>query len=148
MNLTRLFAAIAMAPLAVIPILSVLFGPWAASHGGLRSWLGIVGPAVAVAYPLVILVGLPMHLALVRQRCTTWRHYALVGALLGAVPVMGYVVVAIAFEAKFALSALAGATARNLEWGAIGVVVFGACSVAVSLAFRALAIRRADPDGL
>jgi hypothetical protein len=69
--MTRLLAAIAVAPLAVIPVLSVLFGPWAATHGGLRSWLGIVGPAVVVAYPLVMLVGLPMHLAMVRQRCTT-----------------------------------------------------------------------------
>ena len=136
--MTRLLAAIVVAPLAVIPVLSVLFGPWVATHGGLRSWLGIVGPALALAYPLVILVGLPVHLALVRQRCTAWRHYAIVGALLGAVPVTGYVVVAILFEAKFRVSALAGATARNLEWGAIGVAVFGASSAAVALAFRAV----------
>jgi hypothetical protein len=138
----RTLAAIAIAPLAVIPVLSVLFGPWAIAHGGARSWLGIVGPALVVAYPMVILFGLPMHLALVRARCTRWRDYAVTGALLGAVPVAGYVVVAIAFEAKFALAAMGRAALRNLEWGAIGVAVFGLSSMAIALAFRALAFRR------
>lgn len=145
--MTRLLAAIAIAPLAVIPVLTLLFGPWAAAHGGLRSWFGIIAPALAIAYPLVILVGLPMHLALVRQRCTAHRHYAVVGALLGAVPVVGYVIVAIAFEAKFVVSAMGRAATRNFEWGAIGVLVFGACSTAVALVFRALALRRTGLDG-
>jgi hypothetical protein len=135
----RTFAAVAAAPLAVIPVLIVLFGPWAIANGGVRSLLGIVGPALVVAYPLVILFGLPMHLALVRARCTRARDYAIAGALLGSVPVMGYVLVAVAVEAKFALSAISAALLRNLQWGAIGVVVFGACAVAIALAFRAIA---------
>jgi hypothetical protein len=142
----RTLAAIAVAPLAVVPILTVLFGPWALDHGGVRSLLGILMPAIVVAYPMVILFGLPMHLALVRARCTRWRDYAAAGALLGAIPVIGYVIVAIAFEAKFNLAAMAGAAARNVEWGAIGVVVFGLCSTAIAVAFRAIAARR--PDGL
>ncbi len=108
-----------------LPVLALLFGPWAIAHGGWRSLLGILGPAIVVAYPLVLLFGLPMHLALVRQRRTRARDYALAGSLLGAVPVLGYVVVAVAFEAKFAIAAMPRAAARNLEWGAIGVVVFG-----------------------
>jgi hypothetical protein len=143
--MTRTFAAIAIAPLAVIPVLTLLFGPWVIAHGGWRSLSGILTPALVVSYPLIVLVGLPMHLALVRQRCTRVRDYALAGALLGAVPVIGYVIVAIAFEAQFVLSAMPRATARNLEWGAIGVAVFGACSVAVAVAFRAIAVR---PDRL
>jgi hypothetical protein len=135
----RTLAAIAIAPLAVIPVLSILFGPWAIGLGGLRSLLGILMPAIVVAYPMVILFGLPMHLALVRARCTRWRDYAAAGALLGAVPVVGYVIVAIAFEAKFNIAAMAGAAARNVEWGAIGVVVFGLCSTAIAIAFRATA---------
>ena len=89
-----------------------------------------------------------MHLALVRQRCTRWRDYALAGALLGAVPVLGYVLVAVAFEAKFVMAAMPRAAARNFEWGAIGVVVFGACSAAVATA-RSAAIARltASPSG-
>ena len=134
----RTLAAIAIAPLAVVPVLTVLFGPWAATSGGTRSLAGILLPAVVVAYPMVILFGLPMHLALVRQRCTRRRDYAIAGVLLGAVPVAGYVMVAVAFEAKFAIAAIGPAFIRNAEWGAIGVVVFGVCSAAVALAFRAL----------
>ena len=142
--MTRTLAAVAVAPLAVIPVLLVLFGPWALAHGGARSLAGIILPAVAVAYPMVILFGLPMHLALVRQRRTRLRDYALTGVLLGAVPVVGYVLVAVAFEAKFAVSAMAPALVRNAEWGAIGVLVFGACSAAVAIAFRAVALRAAS----
>ena len=136
LGMTRTLAAIALAPLAVVPVLTLLFGPWAISHGGWRSLLGILTPAIVVSYPLVILVGLPMHLALVRQRCIRLRDYAIAGVLLGAVPVIGYVIVAVAFEAQFALSAVPRALARNLEWGVIGVLVFGACSTAVAIAFR------------
>jgi hypothetical protein len=57
----RTLAAAAIAPLAVVPVLVVLFGPWAAAHGGTRSRAGILTPALVVAYPLVILFGLPMH---------------------------------------------------------------------------------------
>jgi hypothetical protein len=135
--MTRTLAAIAVAPLAVVPVLTMMFGAWALANGGLRSLAGIIGPALVVAYPTVILFGLPMHLALVRQRATRWRDYALVGALLGAIPVIGYCLVAIVFDAKFAWSALPAATVRNLEWGAIGT-----CSTAVALAFRATVGRR------
>jgi hypothetical protein len=140
--MARTLSAIVIAPLAVVPVLTLLFGPWAIGHGGLRSLLGILTPAVVVAYPMVILFGLPMHAALVRAGCTRWRDYAAAGALLGAIPVIGYVIVAIVFEAKFNVAALARAAARNLEWGAIGVVVFGVCSTAVAVAFRAFALRR------
>lgn len=143
--MTRTLAAILIAPLAVVPVLAIMFGPWALSRAGLAGLMGIIGPAVVVAYPLVILFGLPMHAALVRQRCTRWAHYALTGALLGAVPVVGYCLVAIGFEAKFELAAMGSAVARNIEWGAIGVVVFGACSTAVALAFRAIALGAARP---
>jgi hypothetical protein len=143
--MTRTLAAIAIAPLAVIPVLAVLFGPWAIAHGGMRSLAGILLPAVVVAYPMVLAFGLPMHVALVRQRHTRWRDYAVTGALLGAVPVAGYVLVAVAFEAKFAVAAMGAALVRNAKWGAIGVVVFGLCSAAIAIAFRAIAIRR---DGL
>jgi len=135
----RTVAAIVVAPLAVIPTLSVLFGPWALAHGGARSLFGILMPAVIVAYPLLILFGLPMHLALTREGYTRARHYAVAGALLGAIPVIGYVIVAVMFEAKFALAAMPMAAARNFEWGAIGVLVFGLCSTAVALTFRATA---------
>ena len=140
----RTLAAIAIAPLAVIPVLVVLFGPWAIAHGGARSLTGIVVPAIVVAYPMVVLFGLPMHLALVRAGCMRWRDYAITGVLLGAVPVAGYVVVAVAFEAKFAIAAMGPAFLRNAEWGAIGVMVFGLCSAAIAIAFRAIAIRRDD----
>jgi hypothetical protein len=137
----RMLAAIVIAPLAVIPVLLVLFGPWAFAHGGTATLAGIVIPALLVSYPIVILFGVPMHLALVRQHCTRRRDYAIAGALLGVVPVAGYVLVAVAFEAKFAPAALGSAFARNAEWGAIGVVVFGLCSTAVALAFRSQAFR-------
>lgn len=135
----RTLAAIAIAPLAVVPILIVLFGPWAISKGGLRSLVGILGPALVLAYPVVVVVGIPMHLALVRGRCTRPRDYAIAGALLGSVPVIGYVLVAVAFEARFVLSAMGAALARNLEWGAIGVLVFGLCGTAIAVAYRATA---------
>jgi len=54
------------------------------------------------------------------------------------------VVVAVAFEAKFAIAAMGPAFLRNAEWGAIGVMVFGLCSAAIAIAFRAIAIRRDD----
>jgi hypothetical protein len=135
----RVLAAIAIAPLAAIPVLMVMFGPWAIAHGGWRSMSGILLPALIVSYPLVVLFGLPMHLALVRQHYTRVRDYALAGALLGAVPVIGYVIVAVVFEAQFAVSAIPRAAARNFEWGAIGTLVFGACSTAVAIAFRKIA---------
>ena len=137
--MTRVLAAVAIAPLAVVPVLTVMFGTWAIAHGGWRSMAGILTPAIVVAYPLLILFGLPMHFAMVRQRSTRVRDYSLAGLLLGAVPVFGYAMVAVIFEAQFALSAIPRAAARNLEWGAIGVAVFGACSTAVALAFRAVA---------
>jgi len=143
--MTRTLAAIALAPLAVIPVVVLLFGPWALAHGGRTSLFGIVLPALAIGYPLTLLFGLPMHLALVQQRVTRLRDYALAGALLGAVPVIGYVIVAIVFEARFTLAAIPRATARNIEWGAIGVVVFGTCSTAVAVAFRSIV--RAFPSG-
>lgn len=138
----RTVTAVAVAPLAVVPVLGVLFGPWAIANGGLRTWLGIAAPALLVTYPLVLLFGLPMHVALVRACCTRARDYAIAGALLGAVPVIGYVLVAVAFEAKFALPAMGRALARNVEWGAIGVAVFGLCTIAVALTFRAIALNR------
>lgn len=146
--MTRLLAAIAVSPLASVPVLTVLFGPWAIGHGGLRSLAGIVGPALIVAYPLVLLCGLPMHFALVRQGATAWRHYAIVGALLGTVPVIGYVLVAVAFEAKFVMSLMGTALARNYQWGAIGVVVFGLCSTAIAVAFWAAVFLRPETRGL
>lgn len=146
--MTRTLAAIAAAPLAVVPVLVVLFGPWVLAHGGTRALIGIITPAVVVAYPMVILFGLPMHLALVRQRCTRWRDYMLTGVLLGAIPVAGYVLVAVAFEARFEIAAMGPALVRNAEWGAIGVAVFGLCSVAVAMAFRAIALpATASPSG-
>ena len=138
--MTRTLAAIAIAPLAVIPVLGLLFGPWALTHGGVRSLAGILMPAVIVGYPLVMLVGLPLHLALVQQRYTRWRDYAITGTLLGAVPVAGYVLVAVLFEAKFVLSAVGAALVRNATWGTIGVMVFGLCGAAVAIAFRAIAV--------
>jgi hypothetical protein len=138
----RTLVAIAVSPLAVIPVLLVLFGPWAIARWDLRSLIGVLVPAVIIAYPLVVLFGLPMHFALVRQRATAFRHYVLVGALLGAVPVIGYCIVAIVFEAKFDVARLATAMLRNAEWGAIGVVVFGSCSAAVAIAFRTIAVAR------
>jgi hypothetical protein len=140
--MTRTLAAVVTAPLAVVPVLAVLFGPWAFTHGGVRSLAGILMPAAVVAYPMVLLFGLPMHLALVRQGLTRRRDYAITGALLGAVPVAVYVVVAVLFEAKFALPAMAPALVRNFAWGAIGVVVFGLSSAAVAIVFRAIAIQR------
>jgi hypothetical protein len=140
----RTLAAIAIAPLAVFPVLALLFGPWALAHGGTRSLAGILVPALIAAYPMVILFGLPMHLALVRQRCTRRRDYALAGVLLGAIPVAGYVLVAVAFDAKFEAAKLLPTLAKNAAWGAIGVVVFGACSAAVAIAFRAIVFRRPD----
>jgi hypothetical protein len=142
----RVLAAIAIAPLAVLPVLMVIFGPWALGHGGWRSLSGILLPALVVSYPLVVVVGLPMHLALVRQRYTRVRDYAVAGTLLGAVPVIGYVIVAVVFEAQFALSAIPRAAARNFEWSAIGMVVFGACSTAVALVFRATVGPTASPS--
>lgn len=136
----RPLAAIAIAPIAVIPILVIVFGPWAFSNGGMRSLVGIVGPALILAYALVVLFGVPMHLALVRARCTRIRDYAIAGALLGSVPIIGYVIVAVAFEAKFVPPAMSAALLRNLEWGAIGVLVFGLCGTAIAIAFRATAL--------
>jgi hypothetical protein len=141
--MTRTLAAIAAAPLAVIPVLLVLFGPWALSHGGVRSLSGILAPALVVAYPTLILFGVPLHLALVHQRFTRRRDYAIAGILLGAVPVIGYYIVAVVFEARFVPAAIPAAAVRNLEWGAIGVVVFGLCSAAIAIAFRTIAIRPA-----
>ena len=136
----RTLAAIAIAPLAAVPVLALLFGPWAIAHGGSRSITGIILPALVVAYPMVILFGVPMHLVLVQQRVTGARAYAIAGILLGAVPVIGYYVVAVAFEARFLPAAIPAAAIRNLEWGAIGVGVFGLCSAAIATAFRAIAI--------
>ena len=138
----RTLAAIAIAPLAAVPVLALLFGPWAIAHGGSRSITGIILPALVVAYPMVILFGVPMHLVLVQQRVTGARAYAIAGILLGAVPVIGYYVVAVAFEARFLPAAIPAAAIRNLEWGAIGVSVFGLCSAAIATAFRAIAIQR------
>lgn len=138
--MTRTLAAIAAAPLAVVPVLAVLFGPWALAYGGAGALIGIITPAVVVAYPMVVMFGLPMHLALVHQRCTRWRDYMLTGVLLGAIPVIGYVLVAVAFEAQFEIAAMGRALIRNAEWGAIGVAVFGLCSAAVAMAFRAIAL--------
>ena len=53
--------------------------------------------------------------------------------------------VAVAFDANFEVVKLWPTLAQNATWGAIGVVVFGVCSAAVAIAFRAIAIRR---DGL
>lgn len=62
---------------------------------------------------MVLIAGLPMHWALTWQQRTRVRDYAIAGALLGAVPVIGYVIVAVAFEAKFAVSAMSRAFSRN-----------------------------------
>jgi len=142
---TRTLAAIAIAPMAVVPVLATLFGTWAITTGGMPTLMGILGPALVVAYPATILFGLPMHLALVHQRCIKWRDYAITGALLGSVPVAGYVIVAVLFDAKFDIAAIGPTLAKNATWGAIGVLVFGACSTAVAIAFRAIVIR---PDNL
>ena len=141
LRLMTTLAAIAIAPLAAVPVLARCLGPGllptVASAPG-----RIVGPALVVAYPMVMLFGLPMHLALVHQRCTRWRDYAIAGILLGAVPVTGYYFVAVVFEAQFVPAAIPSAAVRNLEWGAIGVGVFGLCSAAIAITFRMIAIRQ------
>ena len=131
----RTLAAMAIAPLAVIPVLVVLFGPWALAHGGSRSLTDILAPATVLSYAMTILIGLPVHFMLIRQRRVRGRDYAITGALLGAVPVFGYYLVAVAFESRLGI---VSSLMRNAEWGAIGVVVFGTCSAAVALAFRTL----------
>jgi hypothetical protein len=141
-TLAAIAIAIAIAPLAVVPVLAALFGPWALTTGGMRSLVGILGPALVVAYPATVLFGLPMHLALVQQQCTRWRDYAVTGVLLGAVPVAGYVLVAVMFDAQFQIAAMGSTLAKNATWGGIGVLVFGLCSAAVAITFRALAFRR------
>jgi hypothetical protein len=142
--MTRTLATLVIAPLAVVPVLTMLFGPWALTSGGMRSLMGILGPALVVAYPATVLFGLPMHLALVHQRCIKWRDYAITGALLGSVPVAGYVIVAVLFDAKFDIAAIGPTLAKNATWGAIGVLVFGTCSAAVAIAFRAIVTRPAN----
>jgi hypothetical protein len=137
----RLLAGVLVAPLAAAPVIALIFGWWAWTHGGLATLGSITWQTLAVTYPAIVFFGLPVHLALDRQRYRRFAHYVTAGALLGALPVIGYTVVAIAFEAKFAISAIGRATVRNLEWGAIGVLVFGAVSAAVAAAFWLVAVR-------
>jgi hypothetical protein len=103
----------------------------------------LVLPALAVTYPAMVLFGLPIHFALARQGYRRLSHYLVAGGLTGTVPVIGYCVVAIVFEAKFAVAGLWSATLRNAAWGGIGVVVFGAATAAVAAAFWWVAVQTA-----
>jgi hypothetical protein len=140
----RVVLGVLAAPLAAAPVIALIFGAWSLANGGVATLASIVLQTLAVAYPATVLFGLPVHLALVRQGYRRATHYATAGALLGALPVIAYTVVAIAFEAKFALSAMGRAAGRNLEWGAIGVLVFGAVTAAVAAAFWWVAVRTAN----
>lgn len=140
--MTRLLTAFLVAPFAVVPVLAVLFLPWALSRGGAGGLLGILLPAVIAAYPLLLIFGLPIHALLARQHWTRRRDYAVAGAVLGAGPVIGYCLIAMAFEANFSAAQAWRAVLRNAEWGAIGAVVFGSCATAVAITFHAILERR------
>lgn len=143
--MNRLLAGVLVAPLASAPVIALIFWRWASTHGGPTAFFPIVLQTLAVTYPAMVLFGLPIHLALARQRYRRWSHYAMAGALTGSVPVVGYCLVAIVFEAKFAVAGLSSATMRNAAWGGIGVVVFGAVTTAVAVAFWQVAVRPPQP---
>jgi hypothetical protein len=137
----RSLFAVLLAPLAAVPVLAVLYGPWVVGDAGLGGLMPVAIGTLLVAYPTTILFGIPVHVILRRYRCTTLADYAAAGALLGGLPVVGYCIVAIVFEAKFAPGGIWQATVRNVEWGAIGTVVFAAGSAAVGASFWWMAVR-------
>lgn len=137
----RLLLAVVLAPLAAAPMLAVLYGPWAWTEAGLNGLMPVLVAVLFVSYPATLLIGVPVHLMLARQRCTRLAQYLSAGALLGGLPIVAYCVVAIVVEAKFAPSGVWRATQRNAEWGAIGAVVFAAASAAVAAAFWWIAVR-------
>lgn len=139
--MNRLLPAAALAPLAVVPVLAVLYGPWAITAAGLSSLISVVVAALFVSYPATVLFGIPVHVILEKQRWRRLSDYVTTGALLGGFPVVVYCLVAIVVDAKFVPSGLWTATVRNAEWGAIGTVVFALSSAAVAAVFWRIAAK-------
>ncbi len=140
--MSRLVAGVLIAPLAVAPVMTALFGPWAWSGGGLGTLAAIVFQALVVTYPAMLLFGVPIHATLSHQRCRSLRHYLTAGLLAGGFPIIAYCVVAIVVEAQFDVDSMWSAMRRNFTWGVIGTTVFGSCSAAVAAALWWITVRQ------
>ncbi|MGE5546627.1 MAG: hypothetical protein ACM33T_07015 [Solirubrobacterales bacterium] len=81
-RLREILAAVLAGILAVAPFAVIGVDP---SGGTCCVWALIWGAAAAVSVPTTLIVGLPVHWVLQSRRWTSYRLYALAGALCGGV---------------------------------------------------------------
>lgn len=115
MKVILAFLIAPLAPLVVIgPIVALGFGT-----------LEAIGPYAAICifygYPAMLLFGLPLYIALRNKANLTWRHYAGIGAAVGA---------AIPAVILFSMLFLTGLGERPLE---LAASIFGAVSLGAAL---------------
>jgi hypothetical protein len=79
MNTLRTAAGLAVAPL--VPGVALAAALMLANEREFA--LALLGASIFFGYPIALLLGLPIHLVLLRARLTAWYAYLLAGALLG-----------------------------------------------------------------
>ena len=129
-RVTRMVSAVLLSPLAVVPVCAFVMlmeGLVTGESGtGFGSALFLLSYfALVVAYPAIVLVGLPAHFVMSSLGVTSYLSYVLTGATLSVL--VGIAVLGILFDDSTVTS-----SARILRFG----LLLTLCGAAVSAVFR------------
>lgn len=137
----RELIAAAIAPLAAVPVLALFYAHPAIGGAGYQFFLSTAAGTLMVLYPAAFVLGIPVHIILQRFRCTTLADYLGFGAILGALPIIGYNIVGTVFDAHFRVAELADSIRMNIEWGVLGSLLFASVSAAMASVFWFISVR-------
>jgi hypothetical protein len=140
-RLVPVFLATAVAPLAVVPVLAIFYAHPAIGGAGYRFFIPTAAATLMVVYPAAFGIGIPIHFLLARFRVTSLADYCLFGAILGALPIIGYNIVGTTFDSHFHWAEVGQSIRVNLEWGILGSLLFGTASAAMAAVFWWIAVR-------
>jgi hypothetical protein len=119
-RLVPVLLAAAIAPMAMVPVLAVFYAHPAIGGAGYQFFVPTTLGTLAFVYPATFVVGVPIHFLLQRFRVRSLKDYCFFGAVLGALPIIGYNIVGTMFDSHFHLAELGASIRVNLEWGILG----------------------------
>ena len=141
-RLVSVIVAAAVAPLALIPVLAVFYAHPAIGGAGYQFFIPTALGTLMFVYPASFVVGVPIHYLLERFGVRSLKDYCFFGAVLGALPIIGYDIVGTTFDTHFRMAEVWPSIRVNLEWGILGALLFGTASAAMAAAFWWIAVRK------
>ena len=140
-RLVPVLLAAAIAPLAMVPVLAVFYAHPAIGGAGYQFFVPTALGTLMFVYPATFVVGVPIHFLLERFGVRSLKDYFFFGAVLGALPVIGYNIVGTTFDTHFRMAEVWSSIRVNLEWGILGSLLFGTASAAMAAVFWWIAVR-------